>query len=206
MQKRSVGFISAVITLICGTEVWSQVVLGRSVVEGRQVELLDNRTWRFVGDLNEASNCITLKEPISFCGRSTDWKRLPHGGDPSIAAEFLLDDRTYGIVIVEGLGTLDGLNFNMYRSLVLQNAAEFLGTSVANIPVLDNFPTQIDGVLADTLVYSGKIEEMSFTYANSVVIDTRYSAQIITYQIGNGFSQSHRAAHNEFVSLIEISD
>lgn len=205
-QRLAVCLAFAVAAVPSGS--WAQTVIGRSVVDGQPVELLDNQTWRFAGSNNAvgAEGCTLIRQPISFCAAGSLWRRLPPTGDPNIAAAFILNDFTYGMLIIEQVGLNRGMNMAALRRIVLQNAATFVGGSAADIPVLDTFPTTIDSISAETIIYAAQIEGLDFVYANSLIVENGFSAQIVTYSVGDSFSAEHSEAHADFSSRVRIAE
>ena len=63
--------IPAVAFALSALPAMAQGVVGTGVVDGRRVELLDDRSWRFVGPEDEGCWAVTAR--VSFCGDPATW-------------------------------------------------------------------------------------------------------------------------------------
>ncbi|MEL6532026.1 MAG: hypothetical protein AAFQ06_03210 [Pseudomonadota bacterium] len=182
----------------------AQNVVGRGTVDGRDVALLSNNTWRFEERTALPEDCELVRLPVAFCGSDSRWNQLPFPPSPVINAMYQLDDRTYAMFIVEGLGTNDGLSYDNYRNAIITNFAGITGVAPANVPILDEFTAQVDGEAAPSFVYSGEVEGLDFTYANSTFLTDIAAVQMVTYVIGPEYTDAHKLIHDEFLSLIDL--
>lgn len=199
--------VAIMATWVCSSSVSAQDVVGRSVIDGRPVELLDNGTWQFSDTARSGSrdSCIEFRGIIQFCNGSSDWSLLPTNSNAEAAAEFRLDDRHYAMLIPERVGRDDGLTDEAMRRVVLANAANFVGVPVEQIPVLDVFPSEVDGRAGETVVFSAEIDGLGVVYATSVFIGDDFNLQASTYGVAQGFTDAHRQAHQEFLSSLRFS-
>ena len=194
--------LGAITTL--GAPALAQDVVGTSTVEGRAVELLSNNTWRF-SDLSVVpENCELIQTPVSFCDTNSRWSRLPFAPSPVINAMYQLDDRTYGMLIVESLGFRDGLTYDNFRNAILSNFAGITGTSVENVPVFAEFDGSVSGQDVESFAYGGLVEGLNFVYLNTTHLTETSASQLVTYVIGPEIPTSHRAMHDEFLRQINL--
>lgn len=194
----------AALLISLASPITAQTVVGRSVIDGRDVVLMSNNTWRFEDSAAVPSDCELVRAPVLFCGSDSRWSQLPFPPSPVINAMYQLDDRTYAMFIVEGLGTTDGLTYANYRNAIITNFAGITGVSPSNVPILDEFTAQVDGQGAPSFVYTGEVEGLDFTYANSTFLTEREAVQMVTYVIGDRYTDAHKVIHDEFLSLIDL--
>ncbi|EBA10966.1 hypothetical protein [Roseobacter sp. CCS2] len=185
------------------TLIHAQNVLGRSMVEGRGIVIFADGTWDY--DDTGTTECALISRGVEFCGQASRWQPIPPQ-TPEITASYRFDDRHYGQMIIEGLGEEDGLTFKAMRQIVIQNAASVTGMSVADIPVLDVFPSEVSGQKIQTIVYLVDFEGMDVVFANGVSTSPRETMQLMTYAIGAEFTDQHRELHEEFLSNIKVQD
>ena len=183
---------------------YAQSVLGKAIVDGRTVFILSDGTWRYEDELSTASgDCTFIALGVSFCGSSRTWTPITPDG-PEIDAAYWFDDLHYGQIITEGIGSDHGLDMEFMRAVVLENAATFSGRMASNIPVLDVRPAEIDGMEAETVVYSAEINGLSVVFANTIRILPQRAFQLVTYSIGSQFTDKHRNLHADFLEYIRI--
>lgn len=182
----------------------AQTVIGTAVVDGRQVDILDDNTWRFSAATGESGTCIRIDGPVSFCGPPTRWQRAPVAPAPAIDALYQVDDRNFGMLIVEGLGQADGLTVQNLREAVLMNAGAAGGVGPEAVPVLDNFDATVAEKAHPTVAYQVTIQGLQFVYLTTLLVEERNAAQLTTYAISDALTDSHRQLHEEFLSHVRL--
>lgn len=198
-------FIGAAMAAALPSTSFAQSVVGTAVVDGQEVELLSNNTWRFAADIDLGANCAVVDAPIAFCGAPTRWQRAPAAPSPAVDALYQLDDRNFGMLIVDGIGRADGLDVNGLRDSVLLNAGAAAGTPGQAVPVLETFESEVEGKPYSTVSYQVQIQGLSFVYQTTLYVDDNNAAQFTTYAVGNALTDGQRAIHEEFLSLIRIA-
>ena len=91
------------------------------------------------------------------------------------------------------------------RGAVIENAAATTGQQISDIVVIENFPSDINGVEARTVVYQFNIDGLEVVYANGIVTSERRTMQVMTFSINTTFTDQHRELHDEFLSHFQIS-
>lgn len=83
-------------------------VVGTSEVDGRAVELLDDKSWRYKIPLigRSSGECEIIKSYVEFCN-TLGWDVSEPVGLAS--AVYAVNDRTYVTLIIERLGRADGV-------------------------------------------------------------------------------------------------
>jgi hypothetical protein len=179
-------------------------VVGTTTIDGREVQLLSNNTWRFAAELDLGDSCNLIDGNLAFCGAPSRWQRAPVAPSPAIDAMFQVDDRNCGMLIVEGVGRADGLSFESLRTAVLTNAgaAGDLGTPA---PVMTSFDSTVESKSYPTIAYQIEIQGLPFVYLTTLVVEEQSAAQLTTYSIGSSLTEAHRILHEEFLSLVRLA-
>lgn len=182
----------------------SQEKVGSAVVDGERVSLFSDGTWTFdSADTDTDTTCRNVAGAVSFCGNRTKWEPVqPANGD--IAKQYRFDDRHYAMMIVEGLGSDDGMTTEFMRKTILQNAALATNQTAADIPILDTFTATVAGEDFDTIVYSLRVDGLPVVYSNTIVTRPRMTLQAISFGIGQSFTAQHADIHREFLSEVRI--
>jgi hypothetical protein len=196
--------ISAACLMLCAGNAWAQSVIGRTVIDGQRVELLDNNTWRFAEAATSPAGCHDLREGVSFCGAPAQWQRITNA-PPQLTAQYRFDDKTYGQFVIEGVGSSSGMNLAGIREMVIGYAAQASQVSPGNIPVLDTYAQIVDGLDGDTIVYGATISGMKFVFANTIVVEDARTIQAMTYTFGETYAEEHRNLHAEFIAEIRVA-
>ena len=190
--------------MLCTGNAWPQSVVGRTVIEGQRVELLDDNTWRYAEAAALPAGCQDLREGVSFCAAPAQWQRITNA-PPQLTAQYRFDDKTYGQFVVEGVGSSSGITLAGVKETVISYAAQASQMSPAQVPVLEDFPQVVDGQDGDTIVYGATISGMKFVFANTIVINEGRTIQAMTYTFGETFSEDHRNLHAEFLADIRVA-
>ena len=193
----------AVILLACLPPVASaQEVLGQSVINGRDITIYADGTWEFASP--GTSDCDQIARGVEFCGDNAIWESTtPPNND--IAATYRFDDRHYGQMIIEELGTEDGITQSYMRATVIENAAMVLGGTTKDVQVIETYPSRVAGRTAETVVYAFNIDGLDVVYANGIFTSPRRTMQLMTFAIGNRFTEMHRDLHDDFLAEITIA-
>jgi hypothetical protein len=181
---------------------FAQSIVGRAIVDGRTVELLSDKSWRFESEKSTPS-CKQLDLGLSFCGSPDVWgpTEMPN---PDVHSAFRHDDRLYGLFILEAIGFDDGATLDFYKKTALNNAAAVSGLKSEDVPVFEVTPATVGTERGETIVYGLTVDGLSAVYSNSIIVLSDRSFQISTFEIGSQFTDRHRALHNEFLSLVQI--
>ena len=115
------------------------------------------------------------------------------------------DDRHYGYFIIEDIGLNDGLSIETLRSSALEGIAEQAGVTAAQIPVLQVTAVTVDGIDAETMVYGGRVDGLTFVYANTMVLTRDTTLQALTHSVGTEFTDKHQDLHNRFLEDIRLN-
>lgn len=182
----------------------AQTVVGRSMIDGRQVELRDDGTWVYTDRPSGADDCRAVALGVSFCGAPGTWRASPPP-NADVAAQYRYDDRHYSQFVIEGLGSEDGLTRDFMRNAVLQIAASITGTPVADIPVFGIEPAEVDGKAGETILYLVSVDGVSVVYSNTIVSMPRRTVQAMSFAIGGEYTDELADVHRQFLSNVRIS-
>ncbi|MBT0956871.1 hypothetical protein IV417_05705 [Alphaproteobacteria bacterium KMM 3653] len=191
----------------------AQEVVGRALVEGKTVELMADRTWRYEGEISglvapsvsgAGTNCSAIHAAVTFCADPNLWTASTPP-TPEIVAAYSHDDRHYGQFVVETFGSADGVNPELMRDIVVQNAAGATGQRTDEIVILDVAPTTIGGLPAETVVYQVEFDGLKVVFSNTILIQPSLTMQAITYAIGAEFTEKHQGLHQTLVENTSLN-
>jgi hypothetical protein len=195
-------FVGSLLAISLAAPAMAQEVVGSSIVGGRTVRLMSDFTWKY--DAPASGNCPVVQDNVSFCGESAGWTRTSGNGNGDAAAVFRLNDRNYGEFIVEKLGSEDGMNPELMRSTLIENAADAAGIPSKDVPILGSEPAQVDGFSGETITYIVKIKGLSFIFINTVVLGKHQAVQIVTYSVGLTLTDEMKANHKRFLEATRL--
>lgn len=182
----------------------AQSVVGSGVVKGRSIDILSDNTWRYVGVAKPTTDsCTLIKTPVRFCNSGGPWTSTKSISS-DISAQYRYDDRHYGIFIVEDLGSEDGVTLEFMRETLLATMARASGTQPSEVEVLENTSTKIDGKESSLLIYRGTISGLPVVYANTIVLDSKHTYQIISSSIGKAFTPADRQISDDLVRRTKL--
>jgi len=191
----------AIALLILPVQAFAQEVLGQSLIEGRNITIFADGTWEYADA--DAGGCRLVARNVEFCGDRALWESsTPPNND--VAASFRRDSRHYGQMIIEELGTVDGLTPAFMRDTVIENAALVIGRDAKEITIIDTYRTRVSGRSVETVVYAFNIDGLDVTYANGILTSPNRTMQLMTYAITDTFTDQHRDIHADFLSNIRI--
>lgn len=200
---KHISLIPALICLLLGQTAHAQNVAGVAVIDGKRVELLDDQTWRYADTgANPSDACRTLNPVVDFCGL-LDWTptNVP---SPDFLAAYRLNDRSYGGLIFEALGTEAGVTSELLRKIVISFAANAAGIPESQLPILEVRESEVDGQTTETMTYTFKINNLPVVYQNTFFISRNATIQFIVWTIGEGYSDAEKAVAEEFLSHIRL--
>lgn len=179
----------------------AQVVVGRTQVDGQNVVIYEDFTWEF--ETTRTDDCTPLGRAIAFCGNPSIWK-YTDPMDNEAAAMYRYDDRHYGIIIVEDLGSEDGLTEKFMRQTVIQNAADVAGIPATLVTIYESGENDAAEGHVSPLIYGIKLDGMPVVYANTIVNQPHNTYQLITFSVDDSYSDRHRSLHKDFVNNTQI--
>ncbi|MEM9755987.1 MAG: hypothetical protein AAF914_08340 [Pseudomonadota bacterium] len=193
----------ALAIVLIGSAAVAQAPVAEADVDGRPVTLFADGTWSFDIDIAPGT-CREIAVPISFCADDGRWQLLPIAGAAAIDAQFRLDDRTYAAVIVESVGGIDGVSIDSVERTARQALAGRGRVEIEDVPVLHRYDDRIGQTDLRTIVYAGRIDGVPHVFANSILVQDRMTAQLVTYAVEASYSDAHRAAHADFLARLRI--
>jgi hypothetical protein len=197
-------FILAVSFLACAAIGGNaEEVIGNSILNGRNVKLLDNFTWRYDDSPVSDSACQIVISGLSFCGDREKWRPVSPSTS-EMSAMFRYDDRTYGMFIFEQLGQADGLSLKFMSDTVISTFATAAKTTVKAVKIYDSQKTEFQGIPAMRIVYGGAIGGVPVVYDNTFIVFKKTAVQLATYTIGADYSDVHKRLHEEFVTNTKV--
>ena len=173
---------------------FGQAIVGTSSVDGRPVEILSDKTWRFIqkADATKCSNLLSISDVVQFCN-SGNWKVMPK--QPSINVLLAIDDRHYAAFIAEAIGREDGASNEFMVKTAHGYLAAQMNVPVESLEVLYTRDKKIDGKQGIQTAYAGNIDGLKVTYINSIYVGQNNTLQVVTWGIGK--MKPELKAHHE---------
>lgn len=195
--------IVATISILVPSPSIAQEKVGTAFVDGQRVDLFSDRSWRYASSSGSAE-CITIKANVDFCGQELGW-RIMRNNDPGIDAQFILNDKNYGIFVIEELGLSDGMTTETMMSFVVENFAMAAGITVEDVVIFDVEEGVFSALPVATITYGGSIDNLHVIFRNTVIVDSNISVQVATYLIGPEVTDNFERLHSDFVSATVLN-
>jgi len=192
------------VLLCCATVAPAQEIVGEAEIDGQTVTLFSDFSWDFASDGGPTSDCLFNEPPITFCGAPSIYENVLMTGNPDVDAMYRVSDTTFAMLIVEGFGENLGITEDSLAEIVLENLGMAMGVPGSQVTVLERSTTRIGNQDYPTIVYSGDINGLPIVYSNTLVVQPERNAQLITYELGETYSEDHRRVNERFLSAIEI--
>ncbi len=180
-------------------------VVGTTILGGKRVELLSDKTWRFadLADSNDGK-CVPINTVLAFCGTIFDWRPIGTAGT-EFTRQFRHDSRSYAGIIFEELGATDGMDLEFMRNAIIENAAMGAGVRPAEIPIHDAQSTTVDGQPGETIVFSVNFDGLEVTFQNTIVNAPHHNVQFVVWTIGPELTEDGKALHEAFLDAQRIT-
>lgn len=179
-------------------------VIGKTILGGKRVELLSDRTWRFASTAEADIKCQPINTALTFCGSILDWRPSSTNGT-EFTRLFHHDSRNYAGIVYENVGKADGMEREAYRALIISGSAAAVGVQASDVPVIDVFDQPVDEVPGETMIYGLRVEGISAVYINTSVLMDQHAIQFLTWSIGSELTDDHRALHDRFIAANRIT-
>jgi hypothetical protein len=179
-------------------------VIGKTILGGKRVELLSDRTWRFASTAETDSKCLPINTVLGFCGSILDWRPASTTGT-EFTRIFQHDSRNYAGIVYENIGRADGMEREDYRALIISSAADAVGVPTSEVPVIDVFDQPVDEVPGETMIYGLRVKGLNVVYVNTAVLMDHHAVQFLTWSIGSELTDDHRALHDRFIAANRIT-
>ncbi len=154
---------------------------GRVELDGREIILFDDNTWRFAGETAKSSDdddCVVIKSkslPVSVCLDEAVWKL----GNANNAAEFTFStkDESLFLMVITEKAEIPLKAFEKAIVTNAQNAAGLKPVEVAKNERIDAF-----GIEWGRMVYNADIDGLIIKYENFfTTIKDKGSVQFVFY-------------------------
>ena len=202
MLRTGVFGITTALAMV-GAQLQARDLVGTGFIEGKIVQLFSDGTWAYLVESSDP-DCKFVHELVEFC--KTDMRWRPQSGVTfDFDKLYSHDERHYGGLIIEEIGTADGNSIEGMITTVLTFAADAAGVTIEQIPVHSVAETQLDGFDAKTVVYGARIDGINYVYANSIIVEELLTIQALTWSVGKEFSAKHQELTSDFLSGIRIN-
>lgn len=137
--------------------------IGRVDVNGKEVILMDDNSWKYSGAMADSVVQCTVKKsktfPISICLADDNWTKADVNDEAEIQFK-LLDNTLFGMVIVDGTQ----LTNRSFKRQILDNAKVAAGKNPVNI--VSESSSVIGGKKLSKIQYQLMLGELDVTYIN----------------------------------------
>ena len=195
--------LAALLSLAAPVTAQNVDVIGSAIVKGKRIELLSDKTWRYVDATAEADACIVLNSILQTCGLQGTWSSIATSGTEFIR-QYRKDSRTYAGILFEEVGAVDGATLEFMRNIVIENAAMGTGARPEDIPILDVTTLSVDDNPAERISYAANFNGVDFIFQNTIVNAPRHNIQLVVWNIGKELNAENRAANDSFVEAMRI--
>lgn len=195
--------IVATMAVFVPDDLIAQEKVGTAFVDGQRVELFADGSWRYSGP-SVSSGCITIKSNVDFCGQELGWQQMKNN-DAEITAQFMFNDRNYGLFIIEQIGLVDGVSSEFMMLTAIENFASASGVRAEDIVVFSVEEGMFNDLPSATITYGGALENINFIFRNTIVIDKNLTMQAATYTIGTEVTDSFERLHDGFLDAIVLN-
>jgi hypothetical protein len=176
-----------------------------ALINGEIVELYSDRTWGYADKMEDTdAGCVAVQSGVAFCGASLGWKQMPNN-DPEIDALYRLNPKTFGMLLVEEIGTADGVGLKTMRGNVISNFAAGAEIMEEAVTVFGVEASSVSGVSGETVVYGGDFKGLNVVFSNTIVIQEKRTVQVVTYVLGSAPTEKSNALHQEFLSRSKLN-
>lgn len=194
--------------LAWGAPAAADEVVGRTQIDGRVVDLLENFTWRYADDATEGDAaaghaCARIDDALNFCGEALGWSAI-RNTNPDVAAMYRRDDRSYGFFVIEGVGSEDGVALDGYSRSVLENTANAGEIDMADLMVFDPEDSALFERPTRTVSYALTLNSLPIVYRNTIVLGARRTLQLVTFTVSKTLSEDHKAMHAAFLGAVSL--
>ncbi len=196
----SLGRLIAVLALVfSAVPAKAQDVIGTSIVGGKKIEILSDNTWRFQDRLGES--CFLVGATMEFCGQNANWRPLANKA-PQITAAFERESKDFAFFIVEQIGRSSGMNLDAIGRAIVENVANGMGETAAEVPVFLSEDVSIYGKAARRVALQARLDGVFFVLINTAWLEDDRSGQIFTYSYGDQIRPSDIALHEQVVGSV----
>ena len=204
MFKLHSCIILALSLMILSAPISAQQVVGSASVKGRTIEVLDNQTWRYKSnESQDLSACDTLKLGVSFCNINKWNVTTPTGAASHM---YGIDDRTYLMFIIEGLGSKDGITKGTIAEIAIDFAAEGSNTTAESVVQHFSRNSIVNSNELLSIAYSVKMSNMDFTFLNNIYVGEQVTVQAVLYVVGSKVSEKQIALNETLVKNLILPD
>jgi hypothetical protein len=190
-----------VAAVLAAAPAFAQQIVGTSVVGGRPVQIMSDYTWRYVSPA--PAGCENVQDGVLFCGKARGWERID-SSNKEVTASYRRSDRSYAMLIVERIGSEQGMTPELMRRAILGHAASATGLQAKDITTFGVESKTIGGIPAETISYAVKMDGLPLVFTNTVFIEKNRTVQIATYGLGVALTDEMKADHKSFVEATQL--
>ena len=196
-------FACGLILLMLTGPAFGQTVVGKAVVDGKTVELLSDKSWRYTDASAIPGACKVIAGDVSFCAGDSDWKTTEPFSAEADGSYVKVGASIYGMFIVEQVGADAGVTLDFLANAVIENARNGADAEPTVLSVED---VDIGGHPGRELVLQMTIKGASFVFSYTIFVEPAEAVQIMNWGLGKTYDPRLTAAHTEFVSMTKVGE
>lgn len=177
--------------------------VGTAIVDGRKATLYSDKTWDFADAKEIAEGCAVVAKVMAFCGSPEIWTET-NPPNKLIARQYRYDAGNYAQIIVEAIGSDQGVTADLMRNAILTNAGSALGVPASEVPIIDVWKTEIDKSKGEALAFSVTVSGTPVVFVTTFVITNNTSVQATTFNISQELTNDHRTLHALFLKNLRF--
>lgn len=185
MPAVHIFIVAGLLALISGDVIAGEK--GRVQLNGREVILFDDNTWKFSSEPVSKTNkdCVLIKSttlPVTICLDDTVWTN----GDSNDAAElsFVTKDKTLFLLVITGT---DEVQLDAFEKAIVANAQGAAGKKPVDVKSKERLDAH--GLEWGRMVYDADSEDIKIRYENYfTTIKGKGSVQFVFYTTPDQYS------------------
>lgn len=174
-----------------------------AIVNGRKATLYSDKTWGFADAEGISEGCVVVAKAMEFCGSPEIWTET-NPPNKLIAKQYRYDASKYAQIIVEAIGSDQGVTAELMRNAILTNAGSALGVPASDVPIIDVWKTEIGGSKGEAVAFSVAVQGTPVVFVTTYVITSNTSVQASTFSISQELTEDHRALHALFLENLRF--
>lgn len=154
-------------------------------------------------DGTSSDACPLVVAPVRFCGTGPAFTLTPQTDNPDVTAYYATPEGIQALMIIEPLGTADGLTVPDMQASALQILSGATGQPAESQPILGRSTIPVMGIPSPNFIYRGVVGGIPIVYSNTMVLREHTVSQFITLETGvTTYSPRHQDLHTRFLGQI----
>ena len=203
MRARSFLIISVLaFSVLLSTNIaFSKKPVGKSFIGSEEIVIFDNYTWEYVDKNISKSKCDVIGYGLKSCAKNYGFEHAT-GLNADATAQYRYDDKNYGMIISEDVGTSSGMTLDFMKTAVIENLATAINKSPEDIRRFDIYSSRIAEMESATIIYGSEVNGLDVVYYNTFIVEKDFSFQFISFSIGKTPDDDSKTIHEKLINSI----